>query len=724
MNSLQNMAGTRIKKNWAKAQFQEFFFPSAKVDGKKIYFYLCTLMVVASMNLFSQTEELGDQIEALSARTDLENIQPDLQEELTELQQHPVNLNAANGEEVSRLTFLSALQRKNLLEYVQTYGEVLSIYELQSIPGFDSLTVKRIAPFIVMEPVSVVPAPTPKNLLKLARYDFLVRYEQAFPKPAGYFPPVNSAGTQDQPMYAGDPQRYYFRCSWSWFDKLKIGLAGEKDPGEQFFSGGQKWGMDHYAANLTLSNLGILKNLIVGNFRASYGQGLTLGSGISLGSAPGFSSGLTITEGIKPSLSMNETSYLRGIAATLKIKNAGLSGFCSYHRRDANILNPDTLEGSSPIVSSFLETGYHRTAAELSDRNAIKELVAGGHFRYSCSPALNLGLKIGITALFVRWSANLQPKEQPYNRFGFRGDQQLNFGLDFEIRYRWMHLFGEISRSRNAAIAFVAGTSLSPDPRFTLMLICRNYPPGYQNLFSNAFGQNSANANEKGIYVSVQAGLFPRVTLSAFGDLFGFPWLKYRCDRPTRGTEFGLMLSWQASRNLMIHGKYEGKQLRMNSSTSGLVSKLVDTRSHSYRVQLDWVTSPVVTLRSRLEVRGTGSEEEQRKYGYLVYQEMAIKPLKLPLQVKIRYALFDIADYDQRIYVYEPDVLYACGVPAYSGRGMKLLTVFNAGLTRHLDIWLRGALTCYTDRNSMGSGLDERPGNIQGEITGQLVVHL
>ena len=112
------------------------------------------------------------------------------------------------------------------------------------------------------------------------------------------------------------------------------------------------------------------------------------------------------------------------------------------------------------------------------------------------------------------------PKIYPYNQFGFRGNQNLNTGLDFQIRYRGMYLFGEISRSHNGGMAWLTGSILTPDPRVYITVIYRNYQSIYQNLFSNAFGQNSLNANERGIYMAINAAVHPKVNLSGYCDLF------------------------------------------------------------------------------------------------------------------------------------------------------------------------------------------------------------
>ena len=92
----------------------------------------------------SPTIPISDLIEKSAEIVDPDQDQADLVEELTELSAHPLNLNAASEEELGRIPFLTAGERKGLADYLKNYGELLSVYELQSVPGFDSLLIQQI----------------------------------------------------------------------------------------------------------------------------------------------------------------------------------------------------------------------------------------------------------------------------------------------------------------------------------------------------------------------------------------------------------------------------------------------------------------------------------------------------------------------------------------------------------------------------------------------------
>jgi hypothetical protein len=693
--------------------------------NQKITLILMLLSLI-SITGTAQFGHFDDQIEKSAEINEIDQDFSEVIEDLADLAAKPLNLNEATEEDLNAIPFLSTIQRKSLFDYLVTYGEVLSVYELQSIPGFDSVLIRKIQPFISITPPSHIPVPTPKNLMRFGHHDLLLRIGQAFPASLGYKADDSTRSANPDTYYLGSPQRYYFRYTYTWFDKIKAGVAGEKDPGEQFFRGAQPAGMDFYTAFVSLCNIGILRNLVMGNFRASYGQGLTFGSGLSIGAVPGFSMNIPMATGIRPALGMSEGSYLRGVAATVKIKHVEISVFASWHSRDATVTGIDINSSIIETISSFSTTGYHRTEQEQAKMNALKELVCGGHISFTAALSQQLGFKIGMTGTFCHYSASVIPHLYLYNQFGFRGNQNYNLGLDYQLRYKRLYLFGEVSRSGNTGMAWLSGVSITPDPRISINLIYRNYQPAYQNMFSNAFGQNSLNANERGIYAAIGTALHPKVNLSGYLDLFTFPWLKYRVDIPTHGQEFGAIVTWQAARTILTGLRFYQKNLRCNATSepAQVMHKLVDNLSRSYRITLEWQADARLVMKTRIEMKEAAETEKATSLGYLIYQEAQIKPAKWLEIITVRFALFDIPDYNSRIYVYEPEVLYGYSVPAYQGKGIRGCMLLKFGIGRKFDIWMKGGITCYTDRKEVGSGLDLTKGNVRGELTGQLLIRL
>ena len=58
-------------------------------------------------------------------------------EQLCELEQHPLNINSATREQLEALPFLTAQQVEEIVEYLDRYGEIRSVGELQMIRSLD-----------------------------------------------------------------------------------------------------------------------------------------------------------------------------------------------------------------------------------------------------------------------------------------------------------------------------------------------------------------------------------------------------------------------------------------------------------------------------------------------------------------------------------------------------------------------------------------------------------
>ncbi len=665
-------------------------------------------------------ETVENTIESIDGERNMES----MYEQLADRSMRPVDLNAANEEDIGRIPFLNQAQQKSLLDYTVTYGELFSIYELQSVAGFDSALIRKIEPYIAIRPKSNIPPLNLRNFFRYGRQDLLLRYEQSFPRAAGYLVSDSLKRTQPNSFYPGGPQKYYFRYIFNWFDKIRIGIAGEKDPGEQLFNGAQSAGMDFYSGYVSISKIGFLENLTIGNFRAGFGQGLTFGSGIALNSVPGFSSNPVSTGGINPSLAMNEGSYLRGLAATFKIGHCRITSFVSYHPRDATVTKFDTVAGQPEEIGSIIETGYHRTGLEVGKKNTLTELVAGANANVTMAPSQKFGFRIGLTAVYVRYSVQISRSQDLYKIFAFTGDHNLNTGLDFQVRFGKLHWFGEISRSLNSGLAWLSGMTVVPDPRVTVTLAVRDYQPQYQNLYSNAFGQQSLNSNEQGLYASMNAAVHPKITLSGFLDYFRIPWLKYRVDGPSYGLESGVLINWLTGRNVSIAIRYLHKKYLTNGAASDdqNLHKLTNYESNGYQFGVNWTHDPRFNFKTRFDIKEVVVPDGKNDFGYLISQDFHFNADKWLSGMAIRFALFDIPTYSTRIYIYEPEVLYGYSVPAYQGKGLRCCTVLKFKILKRATFWVRGGITWYSDRTEVGSGLDLTEGNIRGEVTGQILV--
>jgi hypothetical protein len=639
----------------------------------------------------------------------------DLTDDYTALREHPVNLNKTSEEELHSIKFLTDRQIKNLAEYINTYGALVSVFELRAIPGFDSLTILKMEPFITIRPVDNVHPISLRNLLKYGRNQVFLRYQQVLQHQKGYLVDDSLLRKNPNAGYLGSQQGYYLRYTYDYYNRVDLGFSGAKSPGEEFFKGSQPWGMDYYSGYLSLKRISFLKTLILGNYRVDFGQGLTLSSGLSTGSGMTSGNMKRYPGGLRPTLAMNGGSYLMGAAVAAVFGKTSVTLFYSNHKRDGNITTIDPVTGDPAEFSSLTSTGYHRLPREIADKNTIRETILGGNLNFR-----NDFMSIGFTAFRSHWSASLTPRIYPYNQFGFIGDHNLNAGMDFLFLYRNVYFFGEAGCSQNGGLAGLSGFLATPDPAVTFSMIWRYYQRNYQNLLSNARGQNSGNANETGFLFNINAHLLPGLGISGYADLCAFPWIKYRTDFPSNGKEYRIQADCTLRQTLMyLRFRWKEKQLN-GSSDTGYMHPATAINSLLITYHLLFPVATGVTLQSKAEMVCNQQEGKQDHFGYLVSQNIHWKPEKLPLSATILYALFDTYSYDERIYSYENDVLYGYSIPACEGKGIRSALLLSCSALRHIDFWFRYAITWYNDRSLIGTGLEEIKGNAKSEVKLQL----
>jgi hypothetical protein len=299
--------------------------------------------------------------------------------------------------------------------------------------------------------------------------------------------------------------------------------------------------------------------------------------------------------------------------------------------------------------------------------------------------------------------------------------ENLNGGVDFQVSLRNVFLFGECARSKNGGMAFLGGIQVNPDPRLIFSVSFREYQRNYQDLLANALGQNSTNSNEEGFLLTFSAAIAPRLGLTGYADLYRFPWLKYRTDGPSQGSEYQLQSDYNAGRSVTMHLRYRIRKKQINvPDNMRPVNILEEGTSMTLRYQADWQVTDFLLLKSRFEWLRNRNGKLDPSHGYLLSQNFSCKLPSKRFTLTFLYALFDTDSYNERIYAYESDVLYGYSVPSYSGKGLRCFLLAEWSPFRRMDFWVRYAQTWYSDRNVIGTGLDLINGNTKSDVEVQL----
>ncbi len=664
----------------------------------------------------TDTEEmLSRHIEDLMETEAADEVNPaEWIENLEWLYQHPINLNNTNARELQQLFMLNSMQVNNLLLHIRKHGNLVSLYELQTIDGFDEHTIRMMLPFVTIADSHSRRHFAFDNMLRDGEQVLFIRHQRLLEEQRG-FSPIDAEDLEENPnaRYLGSPCRLYARYRFTYYQNVSVGLTAEKDPGEEFFRGSQPRGFDFYSAHLHLRELGRLRSLSLGDYLVQFGQGLTLWSGMGFGKG---ADGMGIVKngmGLRQYTSVDENNFLRGVGATVGLGDFEVTAFYSSKPRDANVTS-ECPEQGWPVISSLQQSGMHRTPRELEGKNAVRERIAGGNITFRGER-----FHAGLTAFQQNLEAEFRRNLSFYNQFDFSSNQLRRLGFDYGFLARNMNLFGEIALADNGRIAFLNGLMISMHRRLSIALLHRWYDKAFHGHMAGAFGENTRASNEKGFYLGTSIRITPTIRLNAFADHFCFPWLKFRTYLPSHGSDYLVNLEYRPTRTVECIIRFRKKNKPLNTRDAEYLRTLENVTRTQYRLHLAYPVTGTISFRNRLEViRHTHGNSRQQ--GFMIYHDVLYRSLGSPFAITFRYALFDTDGFDSRIYAYEHDVLYAFSFPFMADKGVRSYLLIRYKVTRSLDFYARLARTTYTNRNHSGSGLDKIEGNTRTEIKTQL----
>src|SRR5215469_15118027 len=299
---------------------------------------------------------MQQQLENLTEIQQTETEDDSYLQQLEHFKRHPLNLNKADVNELKELFFLTDLQIDNLISYRKLLGKLINIYELQSIPAWDITTIKRLLPFITVSDALTIAEDFSKRLKK-GEQNLVLRFSEILERSKGF--DKTSSGTK----YMGNRSRLFFRYKYQYKDLLQLGVAADKDAGEQFFRGAQKYGFDFYSFHLFTRKLGKIQALALGDFTVNMGQGLIQWQSLAFSKSADVMNVKRQSSILRPYSSSGEFYFHRGAGITMKFGKIEATGFISFRKLSANFV-ADTINRED-FISSFQSSGYHRTQSEI-----------------------------------------------------------------------------------------------------------------------------------------------------------------------------------------------------------------------------------------------------------------------------------------------------------------------------------------------------------------------
>ena len=623
------------------------------------------LSIPSDRALWQRTFNLDEVVlDIYNAVTELGEIDYEqLQSDLYTLHESPIDLNHTSEEELSQLHFLSPRQIDDILLYADKHP-FESLYELRMIQSLADYEIRDLLPFVQItnDQSQTANALNAKDIFRYAKHEVLTRIDarniEAF------------EGTD--PMYVQTRYRFDYQR------RVIFGLQLRRP------AGGDAQSLQ-YGAYLQLRDIGHLHTLVAGNFQASFGQGLVL--------APVFRSGKSAYV-----TSVGQTT--EGLRYYSSVAGAGLHGAGATLRWEWNQSTRLDVSALYSLQRANDSTWHHLVGANLTVR----------HKR----------LQVQLTAIENIWSDSIHPyRNAAYNQHYFRGYNQAVLGASARYNHGWFDVFGEVATTQNYqspipldraarqritndqsreahwGLGLIAGSRFYPTEGVSLIALYRYYSPYFDNALGYAFSETSRLGDENGGYLGFEISRLKNWRFWGYGDLFYFSGPKY-------GIPQYPSLGYDALFEMQYHKPLNSKLSTLNYSLRLRAKQKGGLGTYSSRAWFDY-QSGGWSLRTNIDANLVQSpitnEQSPITYGVSVFQDIAydFTPYTVhhPLSLRLRLQFFDAQNWDNRIYCYEYDVLYAYSIPAVYGLGGRAFLCLRWQILPQLTLYFRASETLY-----------------------------
>lgn len=581
-------------------------------------------------------------------------------EELKALHEQPLNLNTASADDLLFLPFLNEKQVEEIHAYIYLHGPMQSLSELLLLRQMDWITRQKLALF----------AYAGESPPKEQKGTWAGRLEHSLTARTD-IPLYYRKGHQVKNGYRGDALYQRLQYQLKAQRHLSAGFRMEKDAGERYY--------DSYGAFFQIKEVGALQQAVIGDYRIGVGEGLVLG-GNSWNSKS--SPSMKTLSGIRPMTGMDESGFMRGVAAQVSLgRNTELNLFASHRKTDAT-LNPN---GN---VQTILTSGYHRTASEPMKKRNTASTLSGGNLQWRHN-----GIHLGATGYYQQFNRTLEPGNEPYRRIYPKGRHFGVMGIHYGYSAYRFSAAGETAYSTaGKAFATLHRAAWNINRRYTLSAVQRYYAPFYHSFHAAALGENSNVQNENGVLLHLKSQPFDGWQLQSYVDFFYHKWPRYRMTHSSAGQEGMVQISWLASEKHGITVHYRIKR-----------KETADVMEPHHRLRMQWNFTP----HSTWKLQSTALLHQAAGHtGTGIQQTVRYASINNRLRLTLMGAYFHAPNHLSRLYFYEPNLYQSISSSTYYGHGIH--GVFLARWTTRNGRWMfegKYSYCHYFDRKEIGSGL-------------------
>lgn len=527
----------------------------------------------------------------------------DVQEELIEIAQNPINLNQTTANELSRLYFLSDEQIDAILlyQYLHPFQE---IYELQLIDCLKDYEIRNLLPFVYVGQIKEEKNMYFREVFHYAKHEITLR--------------TDARNIED---FEGDPMYGKLRYRFNYQNSVMAGITIGRTPGAT-------WENINYGGFIELRDIGLMKRIVAGNYQAHFGYGLVIGSPFKRGKTAYIQSTATTDEGLKKFGSVGDSyNYFHGVGATAKVSSwADVSAFYSLRKGK-------------------------------EEWNHVVGVNATGRWNR---------LKVGITAV-----ENIhQPTPDP----SLKGSELVSTQAVMGVNARWnqgkVDIWGELATSQGNqwGIGGIAGIRYTPISDINLLAIYRYYSPYFDNIYANALCSWTRMRDEHGGYFGVEYNRLKNWQLLAFGDVW------------KSGFETMAQADFIPQKDYRMHTRFRVKRKDEKDTYSLRWNMVYEFGQWKMKTQAD---GNLVQTNNALT------------YGWSLLQDVEYRFSQVPIVLQLRAQAFDAQEWNNRVYIYENDVLYAYAIPFVYGLGGRFWLNARYKINDIFSLYLRVSETIY-----------------------------
>ena len=601
------------------------FFCTFAVEMNKIRRIIMCMGLCVAMATYGQDvrveQVMEDIFNQLSEDGDLSY--EDIEEDLLSIADNPMDLNTVTQEELSRLMFLSDEQIDAILMYQYEHG-FKEIYELQLIDCLKDYEIRNLLPFVRVDSLEVQGFRSSggkkmyfREVFHYAKHEMTLR--------------MDARNIED---FEGDPMYGKLRYRFNYRNRVQAGVSVLRRQGDEAIrQEGERW---DYGGYIQLKDIGPMKTVVAGNYQASFGYGLVVGSPFKRGKSAYIQSTATTDEGLKKYSSVGDSYiYFHGVGATARVSRwADVSAFYSLRKGKEEAWNH--------VVGVNATGRWNR-------------------------------LKVGITAVETIEATSSQFRERSQASYSLEVKGRDVSGV-MGVNARWnmgkVDIWGEVATSHGNTwgVGVITGVRYRPISDLNLLAIYRYYSPEFDNIYANSLCSWSRMKNEHGGYFGVEYNRLRNWQLSVFGDVW------------KTGFETMAQTDFVPQKDYRMHTRFRVKRKDEKDTYSLRWNMVYNFGQWKMKTQADG---------NMVQAKGVWT------YGWSVLQDVEYRFSKVPIVLQLRAQAFDAREWNNRVYIYENDVLYAYAIPFVYGLGGRFWLNARYKINDTFSLYLRVSETIY-----------------------------